>query len=191
MTPAEEIAALKAEVSQQREQIARLVERVRDLEARLAKDSHNSSKPPSSDGLKRQLPRTRSLRRKTGKKAGGQLGHPGETLHLVAKPNAVVEHRPHVCATCHSPLDPDVTEVVARERRQVQDLPPIRLHITEHQALHVRCPTCQQGTAGAFPEAAASRAQYGPRLRALAVYLVAQGRSSLCPTPGRGTCWPI
>ena len=123
MTPAEEIAALKAENTQQREQIATLLERVRDLEARLAKDSHNSGKPPSSDGLKRQLPRTRSLWRKTGKKPGGQLGHPGETLHLVAEPGAVVEHRPGACATCQSALELDAV-VVARERRQVRDLPP-------------------------------------------------------------------
>ena len=191
MTPAEEIAALKAENAQQREQIAALLERVRDLEAGLAKDSHNSSKPPSSDGLKRQLPRTRSLRRKTGKKPGGQIGHPGETLHLVAEPDAIVEHRPAVCAACQAPLSEgaigadgadgadgaggaDGAEVVARERRQVQDLPPIRLCVTEHQALSVRCSACQQVTVGAFPVEAPSRAQYGPRLRALAVYLVAQ-----------------
>src|SRR5690242_11857184 len=94
MTPAEELAALKAENAQQREQIAALLERVRELEAQLAKDSHNSGKPPSSDGLKRQLPRTRSLRRKSGKKPGGQIGHPGETLHLVAQPDAIVDHQP-------------------------------------------------------------------------------------------------
>jgi transposase len=173
MTPAEEIATLKAENAQQREQIATLLERVRDLEARLAKDSHNSGKPPSSDGLKRQLPRTRSLRRKTGKKPGGQLGHPGETLHLVAEPDAVVEHRPGVCATCQSALESDAV-VVARERRQVRDLPPVRLRVTEHQALSLRCPACQQVTAGAFPPEAPSRAQYGLQLRALAVYLVTQ-----------------
>ena len=176
MTPEERIAELEAENRQQREEIAALLERVRDLEARLAKDSHNSSKPPSSDGLKRQLPRTRSLRRKTGKKPGGQLGHRGETLHLVAEPDAIVEHRPTVCVACQAPLADGVgpVEVVARERRQVQDLPPIRLRVTEHQALSVRCPACQQVTAGAFPLEAPSRAQYGPRLRALAVYLVAQ-----------------
>jgi transposase len=175
MTPAEEIATLKAENAQQREQIAALLGRVRELEARLAKDSHNSSKTPSSDGLKRQLPRTRSLRRKTGKKPGGQLGHRGETLHLVAAPDEVVEHRPGVCSACHTPLEPvEATQIVARERRQVQDLPPIHLRVTEHQALSVRCPACQQVTAGAFPVAAPSRAQYGSRLRALAVYLVAQ-----------------
>lgn len=175
MTPDERIAELEAVNAQQREQIATLLERVRDLEARLAKDSHNSGKPPSSDGLKRQLPRTRSLRRKTGKKPGGQLGHAGETLHLVAAPDAVVEHCPTVCTACLTPLEAAATlEIVARERRQVQDLPPIRLHVTEHQALHVRCPTCHRVTAGAFPAEASSRAQYGSQLRALAVYLVAQ-----------------
>ena len=175
MTPAEQIAELEAENARQREQIAALLERVRDLEARLAKDSHNSHKPPASDGLKRQLPRTRSLRRKTGKKPGGQLGHSGETLHLVAEPDAIMEHRPTVCSTCHIPLEQvEAAAVVARERRQVQDLPLIRLRIIEHQALHVRCPACQQITAGAFPPEAPSRAQYGPRLRSLAVYLVAQ-----------------
>ena len=176
MTNQERIAELEAQITQQREQIVALLDRVRHLEARLAKDSHNSGKPPSSDGLKRQLPRTRSLRRKTGKKPGGQLGHPGETLHLVADPDAVVEHRPAVCTTCQASLkagEAGEAVVVAHERRQVQDLPPIRLQITEHQALSVRCPACQQVTVGAFPPEAPSRAQYGPRLRALAVYLVA------------------
>ena len=97
-----------------------MLARVQELEARLAKDSHNSGKPPTSDGLGRK---TKSLRRRSGKKPGGQLGHRGETLHLVATPDAVVEHRPAVCAQCQAPLD-DAAEVVLRERRQVQDLPP-------------------------------------------------------------------
>ncbi|HEX5547737.1 MAG TPA: DUF6444 domain-containing protein [Ktedonobacterales bacterium] len=185
MTPDARIAELEAVITQEREQIAALVEQVRDLEARLAKDSHNSGKPPSADGLKRQLPRTRSLRHKTGKKPGGQLGHRGETLHLVAEPDAIVEHHPAICAACQTPLEARA-EVVARERRQVQDLPLIRLRITEHQALSVRCPACQQVTAGAFPQEAPSRAQYGPHLRALVVYLVSGGAAvrafcALCP----------
>jgi transposase len=64
--------------------------------------------------------------------------------------------------------------VVLRERRQVQELPPMRLHVTEHQALHLCCPVCQTVTAGYFPAEAPSRAQYGPRLQALSVYLVEQ-----------------
>ena len=169
MTPEEEIALLRAENGTLREQVTALVVRVQELEARLAKDSHNSGKPPSSDGLGRK---TRSLRRKSGKKPGGQVGHRGETLHLVATPDAVVEHRPAVCDACQAALDD--APVVLRERRQVHELPPLRLVVCEHQALHVRCSACQAVNVGAFPSAVPSRAQYGPRLRALVVYLVEQ-----------------
>ena len=127
-----------------------------------------------SDGLKRQLPRTRSLRRASGKPSGGQLGHPGETLHLVAEPDVVEEHRPVVCATCQATLDADAEVLGVVERRQVSDLPPVRLQVTEHHALRVRCSACQGVSDGTFPAEAPSRAQYGPRLRALAVYLVEQ-----------------
>jgi transposase len=170
MTAEEQIAELEATVEQQRGQIAALVARVQELEGRLAKDSHNSSKPPSSDGVARK---TRSLRKPSGKKPGGQLGHRGETLRLVAVPDAVVEYRPAVCAKCLAALAEDAP-VLLRVRRQVRELPPLRLRVTEHQALHVRCPACQTVSVGAFPAEASSRAQYGPRLRALAVYLVEQ-----------------
>jgi transposase len=179
MSSEERIAELEALAGRQAEQIEQLLARVSELEAQLAqtrRDSHTSSKPPSSDGLRRK---TRSLRKPSGKKAGGQLGHRGETLHLVATPDTVVEHRPAVCAHCQTPLAevPDAPEaaeaaVVGRERRQVHELPPVRLQVTEHQALHVRCPACQQVSVGAFPADVPSRAQYGPQLRALAVYLV-------------------
>src|SRR5258708_20600259 len=147
MTPAERIAELEAIVEQQREKIAGWLERVHELEARAAKDSHNSGKPPSSDGLARK---TKSLRKRSGKKPGGQLGHRGETLRLVAIPDVVVEQRPAVCAGCQGPLKADAP-VVLRERRQVQDLPPLRLVVREYQALHVQCPACQSVTAGTFP----------------------------------------
>ena len=90
MTPQEEIASLQAENARQREQIAALQERVQELETRLAnatKDSQNSHQPPTSDPLGRKRPR--SQRRKSGKKPGGQLGHHGETLPLVALPDEV------------------------------------------------------------------------------------------------------
>ncbi|HKV85377.1 MAG TPA: IS66 family transposase [Ktedonobacterales bacterium] len=180
MTPEEENAILKAEntalraqvreLPALREQVTALLARVQELEAQLGKDSHNSSKPPSSDGLARK---TKSLRRKSGKQPGGQLGHRGETLRLVATPDDVLEHRPLVCGACQTLL-PDTALVVVRERRQVQDLPPLRLRVTEHQALHVCCPACQTVSVGVFPVEAPSRAQYGPQLRALAVYLVEQ-----------------
>jgi transposase len=146
-----------------------LLAEMQELKERLAtalKDSHHSSKPPSSDALGRKRPR--SQRRKRGKKPGGQLGHRGETLHLIATPDEVVEHRPAVCTRCQTPLD-ETASVVLSERRQVRDLPPVRLVVREHRALHVRCPRCEQVSVGSFPPEAPSRAQYGPRVRALGV----------------------
>jgi transposase len=167
MTPEARIADLEAENAALRERVELLAARVEELQARLAKDSHNSGKPPSSDGLARK---TKSLRKRSGKKAGGQIGHRGETLRLVATPDAVVEHRPTVCAACRTPLGD--APIVVRERRQVHELPPVRLRITEHQRLQLRCPSCAHVSAGVFPAELPSRTQYGPRLRALAMYLV-------------------
>jgi transposase len=171
MSQNERISAIEAENRQLRHaldvalaQNALLLERVQELEARLAKDSHNSGKPPASDGLVR---RTQSLRRRSGKKPGGQLGHRGETLRLVATPDVVEEQRPVACAHCQRPLEDG--PVVLRERRQVHELPPLRLLVREHHAGHVRCPACHTVRVGTFPAEAPSRAQYGPRLRALVV----------------------
>src|SRR5258706_13676343 len=133
MSMEERLAVLEALVQQQREQIEQLLARNAELEAQVAqakRDSHTSSKPPSSDGLKRK---TRSLRKPSGKKPGGQLGHRGETLHLVATPDTVVEHRPAVCTICQAALDE--APVVRRERRQVHEVPAVRLRVREHQAL--------------------------------------------------------
>jgi transposase len=170
MSTEERIAELETLVVQLREQVDALVARNAELEAQVAqakRDSHSSSKPPSSDGLAR---RTKSLRKKSGKNAGGQLGHRGETLHLVAVPDEIVEQRPALCVHCQTALTDE--PALLRERRQVQELPAVRLRVTEYQALQVRCPHCQRVNIGAFPAEAPSRAQYGPQLRALAVYLV-------------------
>src|SRR5258706_15498097 len=120
MTPNPEarIAELEAENAALRERVELLAAQVQALQARLAKDSRNSSKPPSSDGLKRK---TKSLRQKSGKKPGGQLGHHGQTLRLVALPDTVIEHRPAHCAQCHAPLT-TAGEAVLRERRHAQGL---------------------------------------------------------------------
>jgi transposase len=154
MSTKERIAAIEAENRQVRQELEAvlaqnrlLLERVQELEGRLAKDSHNSSKPPLSDGLGRK---TKSLRKRSGRKTGGQLRHRGETLRLVAVPDRVVEHRPGACAHCWAPLEGG-EPVVLRERRQVHELPPVRLQVTEHQALHVRCQVCAQVSVGTFP----------------------------------------
>src|SRR5260221_4564286 len=171
-----ELEALVARQQLQNEQLlavnAELRARVQELEARLAKDSHNSSKPPSSDGLGREARKAKGLGRRRGKATGGQLGHRGETLHVVAPPDEVVEHRPAVCAQCQTPLEGE--PVLLRERRQVLELPALRLRVREHHAVQVRCPQCQHVSLGTFLAEAPSRAQYGPRLRAFSVYLIEQ-----------------
>lgn len=168
MTPEEE-TTLRAENAALREQVQTLVARVQELEGRLAKDSHNSSRPPSSDGLKRK---PKSQREKSGKKRGAQPGHPGHRVSLVATPDVVEIHRPHECSACHHALPSDAPSWV--ERRQVQELPVVRLQITEHRLLHVRCQSCGATTAAAAPAGVSAPQQYGPRLRALATYLVEQ-----------------
>lgn len=148
------------------EQTLLLAARVKELEDRLGKDSHNSSKPPASDGFAKK---PTSLRPQTGRKPGGQKGHPGKTLALTDTPDAVVVHAPNQCACCGLSL----AEAAAQpgERRQVLDLPPLRLFVTEHQSQRKTCRGCGALTCGAFPEGVSQPAQYGPRVKALGVYL--------------------
>jgi transposase len=152
--------------------IAELEALVAELLRRLGLDSTNSSKPPSSDGLKKKPRAPRSLRGKSGKTSGGQEGHAGDTLRQVARPDLVVRHEACVCQHCCSPLDPKAPVTV--ETRQVFDLPERLLLVTEHRASAYRCEHCRRVTKAAFPEGVVSPAQYGERIKAAAVYLNVQ-----------------
>src|SRR5260370_36526045 len=160
------LKALVAELLALKEQLAQANAWIKELEDRLAKDSRTSSKPPSSDGLAR-LPR--SSRRPSGKPPGGQAGHPGHTLSMVEQPDEVVRHRPKVCRQCREDLSA-VPGIVA-ERRQVLDVPEIRLLAHEHQIEAICCPTCHTTSLASFPAAVSAPVQYGPNMQALAVYL--------------------
>lgn len=160
------VEQLLAHIARQDQQIAALTARVQALEARLAKDSHNSSKPPASDGLAKK---TKSQRHATGRPNGGQPGHPGATLRPAAHPDQVEEHFPRTCRGCGAALV--LVPESSRERRQVHDLPPLRLRVTEHQAVGKVCPHCQTHTQGRFPVPVTQPVQYGPRIKAVAVYL--------------------
>ena len=157
------------------EQVERLTARVSVLEAeneelrgRLGTDSHNSSKPPSSDGPGVK-PHPKSSRQPSGRKPGGQPGHVGQTLRQVERPDVIAVHPPIACRACGQGLDE--APVVRRERRQVVDLPPIRLQVTEHQAETRRCAGCGVETSGPFPDGVDAPVQYGPGVAGLAVYL--------------------
>lgn len=147
--------------------VAALDERVKELEGKLAKNSRNSSKPPSSDGLKK-TPQTQSNRMPSGKKPGGQDGHEGASLSQVENPDQIIVHRANSCCTCGCSLEG--AKIFSIEARQVFDLPPMQLTVTEHQAESKRC-RCGQITAGVFPAEAGAPVQYGPRAQALVVYL--------------------
>src|SRR6266436_7876491 len=174
---ADELSALRAENATLREMIARQSEaigvleaRIVELERRLGLDSSNSSKPPSSEGLKKPA-RVGSLRERSGKRTGGQKGHPGDTLRQVATPDAVIDHYPEACVHCGAGLTRAM--VVSHARRQVFDLPePRPLVVTEHRAHVCCCPSCGARTPAAFPAGVAAPVQYGPRIGAFVVYLL-------------------
>ncbi len=162
-----QIGRLQAEVSDLRGRNFQLQRRNAELEALVAKDSHNSSRPPSSDPP--WAKRTRSLRRPSGRRPGGQAGHRGETLRLSACPNRIVEHRPHECRGCHALLDS--SHVVGHRRQQVWEVVPARLKVTEHRLAVLRCRACGRTTQGEFAGAVRSGVRYGPGVKARVLYL--------------------
>ncbi|MBC7910632.1 MAG: IS66 family transposase, partial [Pyrinomonadaceae bacterium] len=171
----EDITRLKAQVerlqAENRELSSRnfqLQRRNAELEALLAKDSHNSSRPPSTDHP--AVKRTRSLRRPSGKRAGGQLGHPGHTRPLVAHPSRVIRHRAARCHRCQSSLV--AAPVLHHERRQVIEIVPQRLRVTEHRGEVRRCTSCGARTKAEFPKEVRAAVQYGTSVQARALYFL-------------------
>src|SRR5580692_337163 len=162
--------ALQAENAALRSQVTALMARIAELERRLGLNSSNSGKPPSSDGLKKPV-RVSSLREHSGKKPGGQTGHPGETLRRTETPDAIIDHYPPACAGCGAPL----TEAMAtgHAARQVFDLPePQPLVVTEHRAHDCRCAACGAQTRASFPDWVTAPVQYGKRIGAVVLYLL-------------------
>ncbi|HEY1348277.1 MAG TPA: DUF6444 domain-containing protein [Ktedonobacteraceae bacterium] len=189
----EEASQRRKENTERKEALARKDQRIEELEGllrsallrieererRLAKESQNSSKPPSSDGFKRKGKK----REASSKPKGGQPGHAGHTLEWVETPDQVVIHRPSHCEARQCELG--AVSGQAKERRQSHDLPVLRLAVTEHQVEELICPRCQHRMVGTFPHAVQAPAQYGPSVRSLAGYL---SQDQLLPMerPGEG-----
>ena len=138
------------------------------LREQIGKNSRNSSKPPSSDGFKKK---TKSLREKGKRASGGQIGHPGQTLCRVDEPDEIVTHSPEKCLHCQTDLESVAVERV--EKRQVFDIPPQRMTVSEHQAAVKICPCCGQVAKADFPKGVEHSVQYGPRFKAQVAYLSA------------------
>ena len=160
-----QLAARDAQIAGLSEQLEQLGAQVADLAARVGKNSKNSSKPPSSDGLGKPAPQ--SLR-KTGRRPGRPEGQPGATMELTDHPDHVIRHEPGCCSGCGAGLDQ--APVTGMERRQVTEIPPVRAEVTEHQMIERQC-GCGTRTKADAPAGVNAPVQYGPRASALATYL--------------------
>lgn len=147
--------------------IGQIDRRLQAMEDRVVKNSKNSGKPPSSDGLNKPAPK--SGRKRHGRKTGGQVGHEGQTLKAVSKPDHVKVHVVKECEHCHKPMHK--TKVLRYEKRQVFDIPPVRMEVTEHRAEVKHCLSCGKESKGVFPQEVSQPVQYGKEVKAKATYL--------------------
>lgn len=164
------VSALLGRLKYLEQKLSELERRYRQLSGRLALNSRNSSRPPSTDGLAK--PVRKSLRTKTGRRPGGQPGHPGKTLQPVAQPDHVLMHPLNrcPCGRCQG-CSLASLPVLGYERRQVFELPQKPLEVTEHRAEVKRCPVSGERVVASFPPLVNAPAQYGPRFRGQMVYL--------------------
>lgn len=179
-----ELAATRQTIDRQKQQLLesqqsyhQLLVRIYELEREIAKDSspqierdsHNSSLPPSHDLPWQKVKRTRSLRKKSNRKPGGQSGHPGKTLLRVEQPDEIILHALKVCPKCNDLLDSE--SVIDSMRRQVFDIAYGKLTATEHQAKTLRCPNCFESVRARFPSSVRAPIQYGTGVLSRLVYL--------------------
>src|SRR3989442_8784423 len=159
---------LAKQIEELAQQLAKQGEALQTVQARLAKNSRNSSKPPSSDGYGK-IKRTERLRKSGEKPNGGQPGHEGHALSASDTPDRIETHAVERCVHCQAPLVG--IEAAGYEERQVFDLPAIRIEVTAHRAEIKVCPACDKASKGTFPEAVTQAVQYGATVKTWVSYL--------------------
>jgi transposase len=164
------VEALEKEVSELKETILAQQKQIADLQAELsgykkpAKNSNNSSIPPSQD-WQRKYPK----REKSERKSGGQPGHEGHHHPFVDEPDKIEAHYPETCENCGSP-DIDPLDQY-NEARQEVELPPLKPQVTEHRRHAGRCRHCGKVSRGKFPDRLKAPVQMGESLTSLIGYL--------------------
>ena len=170
---------LNATIDAQTRLIAQLNQTIQELKEQLNKNSKNSSKPPSSDGLKKPAPK--SLRKSSGKKVGGQEGHQGTRLSVTTAPNETVKHMPSACEGCLYYQMCKSTACIAEKRHVIDAV--VTVNVVEHQALEIPICMLHGGSRkGEFPSDVKAAVQYGENLQALSVALTTVGAVSIKPT---------
>lgn len=160
------IELIETIVKEQGKQLQELSKRLAEIENQKAKNSKNSDQPPSKDGFGKQ---TKSLRKKSERKVGGQEGHKGHNLGWQETPDMVIKHEVLECRICGQDLSEVTGEIV--EKRQVHDLPIVKVQVTEHQIEKKQCPHCQLVSESKFPRTVESWVQYGENIKGLITYL--------------------
>jgi transposase len=158
-----QIGNLNDEVNILKDENQKLYIKIAELEAKINKNSSNSSKPPSSDNHKKP----KNSRTKTGRPTGGQLGHEGKTLLKVENPDEVIDIKSDRCE-CGC----DLSHIHGRtHNRQVFEMPVIKIKVTEYRTHEKECPVCKKIHVTEFPETIAQPVQYGENIQALMAYL--------------------
>ncbi len=166
---------VETQVRELANEVEKQAKMLKDLEARLGKNSRNSGKPPSSDGYGKpptSPKRTESLRSKGQKPNGGQPGHEGKTLKPLENPDKIQTHEVAKCGACGGSLK-DVEET-GHEERQVFDIPSIRMEITAHRVEIKICPNCGTENRGEYPADVKAPVQYGNGVKTWASYFTHQ-----------------
>jgi transposase len=166
----EEIRQLKQALAEAQEALRVANLKIKELTERLNQNSRNSNWPSSQDNTHKKKRNTKSLRAKSDKKKGGQKGHQGHTLAFSDTPDVIETDRPSTCQHCQAAFT-DAQQAVSINKRQVHDLPPMRLIVHEYQSESLLCSKCGKESHGNFPEQVTNPVQYGTRVQQLAVYL--------------------
>jgi len=165
------VHALATQIEELAQQLAKQGEALQALQARLAQNRRNRSKPPSSDGYGK-VKRTESLRKSGKKPKGGQPGHDGHPFIASDDPDRIETHEVDTCA--HGQASLAGIEAAGYEERQVFDMPALRMEVTAHRAAVKRCPECGGKSPGHFPSGVTQAVQYGATVKTWATYVTNQ-----------------